>query len=328
MGNAPAQNRGFIMQQNAYEITLKQQENAAFNLYNAGNKGMTIAATGNIGIGIQAPTTNFQLHNSTSNSANLFSMTNNATGTTSTDGFRIQQQANGEITLKQQENAAFNLYGSQNKGMTILPNGYVGFNTDYPQQQIHVVDENILISKSSSPGSKAPGSPNGSILFGANVTANYNPYGEWGIEYLDEPSIGSGLNFWKVWSPSSPLINAVLFLKNNGNVGIGVGNPQSKLAVDGTICAKEVRVALSGSPCWPDFVFNKDYNLMSLDELEQFIYENKHLPNTPSAAEVEENGIQLGEMNALLLQKIEELTIHLIDLQKRLSELEDKKGGE
>jgi hypothetical protein len=82
-------------------------------------------------------------------------------------------------------------------------------------------------------------------------------------------------------------------------------------------------------------VFEKDYSLMSLQETETFIKENKHLPNIPSAAEVEENGIQLGEMNALLLQKIEELTLHMIEqqklieeLQKSLFELKSKKGGE
>ena len=132
--------------------------------------------------------------------------------------------------------------------------------------------------------------------------------------------------------------NTVTFA-NNGNVGIGTTNaPSAKLEVNGDImaksakisgivCAHEVVVSLSGSPCWPDYVFEKDYNLLPLNEVEQFIAENKHLPDVPAAAQVKENGIELGEMNAILLKKIEELTLHLIQMEKRLSELESEKGG-
>ena len=98
--------------------------------------------------------------------------------------------------------------------------------------------------------------------------------------------------------------------------------------VSGLLCAKEVRVSLTGAPCWPDFVFSKDYKLLPLHEVEQFIAENQHLPNVPSAAEVKANGVELGEMNALLLQKVEELTLYIIQLEKRLSEVENRKGGE
>jgi hypothetical protein len=95
--------------------------------------------------------------------------------------------------------------------------------------------------------------------------------------------------------------------------------------IDGLICAKEVRVALSGAPCWPDYVFGKEYKLTPLNELEQFIAENQHLPNVPSAAEVKENGVELGEMNALLLQKVEELTLYILDLQKQIDELKNER---
>ena len=92
--------------------------------------------------------------------------------------------------------------------------------------------------------------------------------------------------------------------------------------INGLLCAKEVHV--KSAPCWPDFVFAKDYKLLPLQELEQYIEENQHLPNVPSAAEVEENGIELGEMNALLLQKVEELTRYIIDLQNQIDQLKTK----
>ena len=115
----------------------------------------------------------------------------------------------------------------------------------------------------------------------------------------------------------------VAFL-GNGNVGIGVENPQQKLVVDGTICAKEVRVSLSGAPCWPDYVFDKDYKILSLYEIEKYIDENKHLPNIPSAEDVVNNGIELGVMQSLTLQKIEEITLYLIELKKENNELNEK----
>jgi hypothetical protein len=73
-------------------------------------------------------------------------------------------------------------------------------------------------------------------------------------------------------------------------------------------------------PAWKDCVFEADYNLMSLKETEEFIKQNKHLPGIPSEKEVLENGINVGEMNALLLQKIEELTLYVIELEKKIEE--------
>jgi hypothetical protein len=75
----------------------------------------------------------------------------------------------------------------------------------------------------------------------------------------------------------------------------------------------------------PDFVFESDYQLMSLEEVEAFIEENGHLPGVPSAEETEENGINVSEMNMMLLQKVEELTLYILQLENRINELENKK---
>ncbi|WMI68290.1 fibronectin type III domain-containing protein [Mangrovimonas sp. YM274] len=105
------------------------------------------------------------------------------------------------------------------------------------------------------------------------------------------------------------------------NIGIGTTNTQGyRLAVAGNMIAEEVRVALQAS--WPDYVFDSSYRLPSLLEVETHIEENGHLINVPSASEVEQQGIGLGEMNAILLQKIEELTLYIIQQEKRIQELE------
>ena len=101
--------------------------------------------------------------------------------------------------------------------------------------------------------------------------------------------------------------------QSGGNVRIGTATPTEKLSVNGKIRAKELKVETAN---WPDYVFGSSYSLPDLKETEQFIKENKHLPEIPSAAEVKENGIELGEMNAKLLKKIEELTLYIIEIQK------------
>ncbi len=109
------------------------------------------------------------------------------------------------------------------------------------------------------------------------------------------------------------------FNLKGGSVGIGTATTGShKLAVEGSIGAREIKVTASG---WSDFVFKKDYKLPTLEEVEEHINENGHLPEIPNEAEVKENGINLGEMNAKLLQKIEELTLYMIDLNKQVQQL-------
>ncbi|MFP2996907.1 hypothetical protein ABN763_13405 [Spongiivirga sp. MCCC 1A20706] len=108
----------------------------------------------------------------------------------------------------------------------------------------------------------------------------------------------------------------------NGNVGIGTKTPGAyKLAVNGKIHSKEVKVDLSG---WSDFVFEKDYKLPTLTDVENHIQEKGHLQDIPSAKEVAENGIFLGEMDAKLLQKIEELMLYTIQQQKEIEQLKNQ----
>jgi hypothetical protein len=100
----------------------------------------------------------------------------------------------------------------------------------------------------------------------------------------------------------------------NGKLGIGTTSPDYPLTVNGSVHAKEVRVDLNVPA--PDYVFEKEYKLTSLEDIKNYIDQNKHLPEVPSAKEMEKNGVQLGEMNMILLKKIEELTLYVIELKK------------
>jgi len=93
-----------------------------------------------------------------------------------------------------------------------------------------------------------------------------------------------------------------------------------RLSVDGKIACEEVMVDLSGS--WPDYVFQPEYELKSLEEVQNHINEKGHLPGVPSAEEVEENGIQVGEMNKVLMEKVEELTLYILEQDKALKAAE------
>jgi len=104
----------------------------------------------------------------------------------------------------------------------------------------------------------------------------------------------------------------------NGKVGIGTFNPDSELTVNGTAHAKEVKVDLTVTG--PDYVFEKSYALPALESVKTYIDQNKHLPEVPSAKEMEANGINLSEMNMLLLKKVEELTLYVIEQNKRLDQ--------
>ncbi len=145
-----------------------------------------------------------------------------------------------------------------------------------------------------------------------------------------------------MWS-NSGANNYLVLQPSWGNTGIGTYTPNAKLHVNGAqliggnaeriatgyslsvagkIIAEEVKVQLRAS--WPDYVFAKDYKLLPLAELEQSINKNKHLPNIPSAAEVEKDGISLGDMNKRLMEKVEELTLYIIDLNKKNNALAEK----
>jgi len=136
--------------------------------------------------------------------------------------------------------------------------------------------------------------------------------------------VGSGLKVQtSYWNGSNVETITSLTLTPGGNLGIGITNPKNKLDVNGTIHSQEVKVDMNG---WSDFVFKKEYNLPTLQEVEKHIADKGHLENIPSEQEVLQNGINLGEMNAKLLQKIEEMTLYMIEMKKEIELLKNNKN--
>ncbi|HTG56799.1 MAG TPA: hypothetical protein VL943_11060 [Niabella sp.] len=131
---------------------------------------------------------------------------------------------------------------------------------------------------------------------------------------------------WLISSRDIPSSKAYLDIKygavrlytmdHTGNVGIGTTHLTEKLSVKGKIRAQEIKVEANNGTNWPDYVFQKDYKLRSLAEVEKHIDEKGYLPEVPSAKEVEKEGIALGTNQALLLKKIEELTLYMIEQDK------------
>jgi len=112
-----------------------------------------------------------------------------------------------------------------------------------------------------------------------------------------------------------------MYVQGTGNVGIGKKLPSHKLEVNGTIRAKEVVVENSG---WPDYVFEPDYALPTLEDIDAHIREKGHLPGVPAAEEVDSAGQSLGQTQRLMMQKIEELTLYAIEKDRRVNQLESK----
>ncbi len=206
--------------------------------------------------------------------------------------------------------------GSATNGLASFDYGYIG--KDYNQTFMSFLANGNVGIGTTTPSAKLQVYTSGAgnaQTWGNSNTVNTSIY-----DYNTSPNspsivFGDGTG-WKFHIAKKSDNGATKFLTiqdNNGNVGIGITNPQYKLTVEGTIGAREVKVT---AEAWSDFVFHPTYKLRTLGEVEQFIKTNNHLPEIPTEAEVKENGVGLGEMNAKLLQKIEELTLYMIEMKK------------
>ena len=201
--------------------------------------------------------------------------------------------------------------------MGINSKGNVGIGTDNPGYKLDVKGDigiqNVVIPV------------NKQIIRNPSDVFKYQDisFGHYALGWMTDPWDNQGPTLWQSSYSGVKFFTRGLFrmcINASGNVGIGISSPQNKLDVNGTIRATEVKVEAG----WADFVFDKDYKLPTLQEVENHINEHKHLPDIPSEAEVKENGVSLGEMQAKLLQKIEELTLYVIKQDKTIKEQGEK----
>jgi hypothetical protein len=170
---------------------------------------------------------------------------------------------------------------------------------------------------------------NGTIRIRIEIANDGTYWSSYWISAVDHNGLTANYDGWSYAEGALPsdTTNVVtvgeyagIVYSNTGNVGIGTTNPTQKLSVKGTVRAQEVIVDTG----WSDFVFDESYKLKALSETEAFVKSEKHLPGIPSAKEVAENGISVGEMQAKLLAKIEELTLHQIAQEKKLQAQDEK----
>ncbi len=213
-----------------------------------------------------------------------------------------------------------------NKLYTACDEVRVGIGTSAPSEKLHVIGNGHFSgSLSARRNMGIGGSPvNGSALKIVNddrdnsieidQTGNTIEYQKLLYLQYDEPST----EIIKVRNSST---DRVTFLVDaSGKMFLDNGTKKIfQVNADGLAQTREVLVDLEE---WPDYVFDKGYKLMPLEEVEKYIIKEGHLPNVPSAETVEEEGVKLGEMNKLLMEKIEELTLHLIEQDKKITELQ------
>ena len=169
------------------------------------------------------------------------------------------------------------------------------------------------------------------ILFGEGLALSGQPsamlsFAGYGIQHagftwVPNTSMDEGKLFLSFGGAEDGIANPIkVTFQSNGNVGIGTKSPDSKLTVSGNVHAQEVKVTVNAGVV-PDYVFANDYKLKSLEEVETYIKQNSHLPEIPSAKEIEKNGLMLAEMNLSLLKKMEEMTLYMIEQSKEIKNL-------
>lgn len=229
-----------------------------------------------------------------------------------------------------------------NLNLNIKSDGKVGIGTTNPQKGLHVMNDAII--RSTSIGNWDDGlviyNENngwaGTVLHRNGTSGNASAKYWYGLRSGTDNFIMMGPIINNSGTSITPSrTDAAFELKCEGsddridyylpvcygqNVGIGTTSPDYRLDVVGTIRTQELKVDMQGA----DFVFEDDYNLRPLDEVEAFVKENKHLPEIAPAAEMQANGVNQSEMNQKLLQKVEELTLYIIEMKKEIVQLKNE----
>jgi hypothetical protein len=243
-------------------------------------------------------------------------LTINQTGNGWNDGLRINRDASNYLTLTEDQtdirlknwgSGGILFFNSAAEVARIAPNGNVGIGTSSPAAKL---DVNGAIAVN---GVGVITSGGNDVYANVRVLRNTSTQLTDGL-YLGYNGSGGPIRFF-----SNSGTNELMTLTTSGYLGIGTTAPTQKLTVNGTIYGKEVKVDLNVPG--PDYVFEKDHKLPSLDEIKSYIDQHKHLPEVPSAKEMEQNGINVSEMNMILLKKVEELTLFVISQKNENEEL-------
>jgi hypothetical protein len=281
-----------------------------------GSDIFTTNGSGNVGIGTTTPAEKLTIN--ASNPAIRFINAGTEKGFLQAIGNDMRLGTYGSNTTG---NIVFNTLGTDR--MTIADDGNIGLGISSPVSRFQILTG--YEASLSTHGFLMLGSHSGTnlVMDGNEIMArfngsatNLNLQNEGGNVYIGDPTAFSSAHRLGVDG------NAVI----TGNVRIGTTVTPSgyKLAVDGKMICTEVLVRLVAN--WPDYVFSKDYTLPNLDDVEKFIKKNNHLPGIPSAKEIETNGISVGEMQKMQMEKIEELTLYIIDLKKEIEKLSAGSG--
>lgn len=278
------------------------------------NVRMQISSDGNIGVGITAPTNKLHIVDVTgTKTANLQLSTNVLNETIGLSfgtqpGDRTKAAVAGVNTNTGNAGGALAFYtnagASLAEKMRITSDGNVGIGTTAPENPLQV-------------STKFAANASGVVYWGNNITAaspSNRGLLSWDIGkvLIGSPDASTDVAF--VTSGNTERMRIL----SGGNIGIGTTDTKGyKLAVNGSVIATAVTVKLYNE--WADYVFNDDYKLLSLTEVKKYIDKNHHLPDMPSAAQVQKDGLNLGEINTALTRKVEELTLYLIEKNEQLN---------
>jgi len=279
---------------------------------NNGNEIMRVMGNGTVGIGTTSPQKTLHILTGDQGSSRIRIENGNTAA-----GGRPFDLVAGVNNISQ---GGFSIYDANVAATRFLidNNGNVGVGTTSPGAALSVVSSNPVIQLFDTDYNPGNGTGIGKIAFGSsaewasieafrnNGTADDVTYMKFSTSFASGAG-GDGINMER------------MRITHNGNVAIGTTDPKGyKLAVAGNAIAEQMTVKLQAD--WPDYIFKKDYTLMPLGDLKTYIDKNHHLPEIPSAADVEKDGLNLGEMNKQLVKKVEELTLYLIEKDKELTD--------
>lgn len=293
----------------------------AINFGISGATNLSVANSGNVGIGTTSPLEKLHV-------AGAIRSTSNAIDFSTSDGMNMDYYPGGIIgrlvAINNTGTAALGLYtGNGEEKVRITSNGNVGIGTTAPGYKIDIFNaESMLYSPTTANASLRVYNPSATDnAFSGVELAGQNGSSEYGSTKIGSVSKSGYSADFVIQQRNAGTYQENLRVLSNGDVGIGTSDPHGyKLAVNGNAIATSMTVKLYAN--WPDYVFKNGYQLPSLADVKTYIDKNQHLPDMPSEQEVVKNGINLGEIVKVQTKKIEELTLYAIDQEKRIATLE------